>query len=200
MAESRMLKYVKLFESFINEAEVTTTKTVKLNKNIQEKIKLAAELSAELIKLAADYKKKIEPMQDVLNKYDEEILNTLTTLSANQAKVEDVIAKVMMTKGRMTDSYKTLWEEALKKVNEATKKTLLELQAANKKQNPDKFWMEYDKTAANEGMKEIKEFGSKLIGKLKTWASEVWSKIKAAVSDQEDAIKNLEAVAKKAPK
>lgn len=196
-----MLKYVKLYESFLSEAAVNSTKTVKLNKGIEEKIKLAAELSSELKKLSEEYKKKIDPMQEVLNKYDEEILNTLTGLSANSAKVEDIIAKVMMSKGRMTDSYKTLWEEALKKVNDKTRAVLLELQAANKKQNPDKYWMEYAKESqnANEGWKEIKDWGSNLLGKMKAWVSEVWSKIKSAAKEQDAAVKNLEAVAAKAP-
>lgn len=202
-----MLKYVKLYESFLSEAqaaqaEVTTTKTIKLNKGIQEKVKLAAELSSQLKKATDDYQAKIKPMQEVLNKYDEEILNTLTTVNANQAKVEDIIAKVMMAKGRMTDSYKTLWEEALKKVNDSTRKTLLEIQTANKKQNPDKYWMEYVKEDAmtNEGFKDIQQWGSTLVNKLKVWVKDVWSKIKIAVGEQEKAVDNLEAVAAKLPK
>lgn len=198
------LKFVKLYESFLAEAAATvnTTKTVRLNASIQEKIKLAAELSAELKKLAKEYADKITPMQEVLNKYDEEILNTLDGVKANQARVEDIIAKVMMQKGRLTDSYKALWEEALKKVNDSTRKALLEMQAANKKQNPDKYWMEYVKESAmtNEGLKDIKEWGSKLIDKLKTWAKDVWAGIKAAFTDQEKAIDNLEAVANKITK
>jgi len=199
------MNHVKLFESFLSEAkaaEVTTAKTMKLNKSIEEKIKLAADLSKDLKKLAEEYKAKIEPMQDVLNKYDEEILNTLTGLQKNQARVEDVIANVMMSKGRLTDSYKTLWEEALKKVNESTKKALLEIQAANKKQNPDKYWMEYVKESAmtNEGLKDIKEWGSKLVDKIKTWAKDVRAGIKAAVGEQTKAVDNLEAVANKITK
>ena len=94
------LKFVKLYESFLAEAkaDVTTTKTIKLNKGIEEKIKLAAELSAQLKKLTKEYTDKITPMQEILNKYDEEILNTLDTVKANQARVEDIIAKVMMAK------------------------------------------------------------------------------------------------------
>jgi hypothetical protein len=197
------LKFVKLYESFLAEAkaDVTTTKTIKLNKGIEEKIKLAAELSAQLKKLTKEYTDKITPMQEILNKYDEEILNTLDTVKANQARVEDIIAKVMMAKGRMTDSYKTLWEEALKKVNDTTRKALLEMQAANKKQNPDKYWMEYLKTeSTNEGLKDMKQWGSELINKVKTWAKDVWSGIKAAFTDQTKAIDNLEAVANKLPK
>jgi len=199
-----MLKYVKLYESFLSEAqaEVTTTKTIKLNKGIQEKVKLAAELSSQLKHATADYEAKIKPMQEVLNKYDEEILNALTAVNANQAKVEDIIAKVMMAKGRMTDSYKTLWEEALKKMNDATRKTMLEIQAANKKQNPDKYWMEYVKEEAmtNEGFKDIQEWGSKLVNKFKTWVKDVWSKVKNAIGEHEKAVDNLEAVAAKLPK
>jgi hypothetical protein len=196
------LKFVKLYESFLAEAAtVTTPKTIKLNKSIEEKVKLAAKLSADLKKMAAEYEEKLKPMQDVLNKYDEEILNTLTAAQATSAKVEDVIARVMMQKGRLTDSYKTLWEEALLKVNDSTKKALLEFQEQNKKQNPDKYWMEYVKESmTNEGLKDIKEWGSELLNKVKTWAKDVWSKIKGALTNQEKAVDNLEAVANKLPK
>ncbi len=195
-----MLKYVKLYESFLAEAiEVTTTKTIKLNKGIEEKIKLAAELTAKLKKLSEEYMEKIKPMQDTLNKYDEEILNTLDSLKVNQAKVQDVIAKVMMSKGRLTDSYKTLWEEALKKVNDKTKTVLLELQAANKKQNPDKFWMEYAKDS-NEGLKDIAQYGKEFLKKMKDWVSNVWSGVKKAIFGHKEAVENLEAVANKITK
>lgn len=196
-----MPKHVKLFESFINEAkatEVVSVKAVKLNKDIQEQVVAAGKLAKELKKMADEYKKKMEPMQELLNKYDENILNTLTEMHVSQAKVEKIIAQVMMSKGRLTDSYKDLWMTALEKVNAATKASLLEIQAANKKQNPDKYWMEY--AEANEGLKDIKDWGSKIIDKLKTWSKDVWAKVKAAVSNQEAAIDNLEAVAKKITK
>jgi hypothetical protein len=196
------MKHVKLYESFLSEAataSVTTVKTVKLNKGIEEKIKLAEAMTKELKKLTAEYEEKLKPMQDVLNKYDEEILNTLTTLNTNSVKVDKIIARVMMQKGRLTDSYKTLWDAALKKVNEATKKSLLEIQAANKKINPDKYWMEYvaESAMTNEGLKDIKQWGSKLVDKIKTWAKDVWSNIKNAVSDHTKAVDNLEEVANK---
>ena len=204
--KNKHMKYVKLFESFLYEVE--TAKTVKLDNSIKEKIKLAAELSAELKKLTDEYKKKIEPMQETLNKYDAEILTVLEGLSVSQAKVEDTIAKVMMQKGRMTDSYKTLWEEALKKVNDNTKKILLEMQAANKKKNPDKYWMEYTKESVsaseleglNEGWKEIAKYGKEFLNKMKTWVSDVWSKIKTAAKSYFSSVDNLEKVAAKVTK
>lgn len=193
-----MPKHVKLFESFLNEAkaaEVVTVKAVKLNKDIQEQVVAAGALAKELKKMSDEYKKKMEPMQELLNKYDENILNTLTGMNVSQAKVEEIIARVMMSKGRLTDSYKDLWIAALEKVNAATKASLLEIQAQNKKQNPDKYWMEYADT--NEGLKDIKDWGSKIIDKLKTWSKDVWSKVKAAVSSHENAVTDFENTANK---
>lgn len=189
------LKFVKLYESFLAEAAtVVTAKTVKLNKSIEEKIKLAAKLSEELKKMAKDYEEKMKPMQEVLNKYDEEILNTLTTAQTNSVTVEQTIAKVMMQKGRLTDSYKTLWEEALLKVNDSTRKALLEFQAANKNQNPDKYWMEYK---TNEGLKDIKDMGAALINKIKTWAKDVWAKVEDALGMHDKAVEQFEMTANK---
>jgi phosphate uptake regulator len=193
-----MLKYVKLYESFVAEAAnaaVTTTKSIKLNKGIEEKVELAADLSEQLKKLSKEYMEKIAPMQDTLNKYDAEILETLTSLNVNQATVNKIIAKVMVSKGRLSDSYKSLWEEALKKVNDATKTILLAMQQANKKQNPDKYWMEYDKK--NEGLKEIAEYGKDFVKKMKDWVSNVWKGLKEAILGHEKAVDNLETVAEK---
>lgn len=198
-----MLKHVKLFESFITEAqaEVISTKTIKLDKSIQEEIELAGELAVEMKKMADEFEEKIKPMRELFNKYDTNILEKLTSLNVNQAKSGKIIAKVMMSKGRLTDSYKTLWEEALKKFNAATQKAMLALQMANKKQNPDKHWMEYTKESmTNEGLKDIKDWGSKLVNKVKTWATDVWAKVKDALTGHEKAVNDLELVAQKITK
>jgi hypothetical protein len=198
MSDEKNLKYVHLYESFLSEAATVSAKTVKLNADIQEKVKLAAKLSADLKKLTEEYQEKIKPMQDVLNKYDEDIRITLTGVGVSQAKVEDIIAKVMMQKGRLTDSYKTLWEKALDKVNESTKNALLAIQAKDKKQNPDKFWMEYTKESmTNEGLKDIKEWGSELVNKVKTWAKDVWNDLKAVFASHEKAVDAFEKTGEK---
>lgn len=196
------MKFVKLYESFLTEAakvEITTAKSVKLNKSIEDKIELAGELSKELKKLSEDYMAKIAPMQDTLNKYDAEILTTLEKLNVNQVTVNKTIAKVMVSKGRLSDSYKTLWEAALEKVNDTIKKVLLEFQAANKKQNPDKYWMSYE-PKTNEGLKDVAKYGKEFLNKIKTWISDVWKDLKASILGHEKAVENLETVAKKISK
>lgn len=188
-----MLKYVKLFESYLNEAtiQVMATKNVKLGKGIEEEITLAQKLSEELQEMAEDFKKKFEPMKATLDKYDADIMEKLNSLNINAVKVGKITAKLQKKKGKLTDSYKTLWEKALDKVNEATKKVLMEIQTANKKQNPDSEWMEYEKET-NEGLKEIKDLGEKFLSKIKKWTSSVWNKLKGSIDNHEEAVNDLE--------
>ena len=136
-----MSKRIKLFEQFVNEAAtatVTIQKDIKISKSIEEKIKLAQSLTEELDKLQKEYAAKMKPLISTIEKYDEELIESFKKVGASTVKVqgvlenEEIIAQLITTKGKTTYSYKSLWEEALKKFNEATKKVLLEMQEANK--------------------------------------------------------------------
>ncbi len=191
------MKHVKLFETFLNEEasiEVTTTKTIKLKKGIEEQIKMAAAMKKELAALIKEHEEKIRPIVLTLEKNEEEILDTLKKMNISQVKVDKTIAKVMFKKGRLSDSYSKLWEEALKKVNENTQKVLLELQASRKKTNPDHWSLEYE---TSEGLKDVMNKGAEYLTKAKEWFKTTWKKMKASFNEYFDAVDDFEKVGEK---
>lgn len=188
------MKHVIKFEGFLNEAkavvqaQVTTTKEIKIKKKIEEQIILAEQLSKEIDAASKAFKAKIDPLVETLKKYDTELVETFKTLGINQAKVKDVVVTITQGKGSTTYSYKDMYAEALAKCNAATQKVLREIQEANKHENIGKIKVEYEKTS--EGLKDV-------WNGLVNWFKGIWKSIKDAVSDQTSAVNNLEKVAKK---
>lgn len=191
------MKHVIKFDGFVNEAkttaevktQITTTKNIKINKKIADQVILAEELSSKIEKLTKEFKEKVEPLAQTLNKYNEELIETFQTLGINQAKIEDVIVTMKEGKGSITYSYKEMYAEALKKVNEQTKLVLLKIQEANKHVNAGKIKIEYEK--ANEGLKDVWKG-------IVDWFKGVWKDIKKSIMGQTNAVKDLEKLAEKA--
>ena len=201
-----MSKRIKLFEQFINEAAtatVTVQKDIKISKSIEEKIKLAQSMTEELDKLQKEYAAKMKPMISTIEKYDEELLEAFKKVGASTVKVqgvldnEEIIAQLITTKGKTTYSYKTLWEEALKKFNEATKKVLLEMQDANKNIGKDKEHIEYMKSIIdgkieNGKLKEsIASTAKEAVDWIKGWVKKSLSKLKSLWEDYSDSADDL---------
>ena len=152
-----MEQFVKNFENFLNEGKVEATAIIpteydkKITKVMEDTIKKAAEYSKQLKELSDEFKKKTDPIKSELGKLDKEVIAFLKEMNATQVKVDKIIAKLDVSKGKISESYKDLFEVALSKHNDNTKKVILEYRAANKRYNPDKIEAKYE---ISEGIKE----------------------------------------------
>jgi len=184
-----MSKRVHSFPEFLAEAKkveatVTGTMTADIPKSLKDKILIAAKISKEIDEIMTEMKKKLDPMQAELTKYSTEILNAMDAVGATKMTIDNVTARIEMSKGRITTSYKNAIDEGLKVLNKAGQKALMELIEANTKQNPDKYSMSYE---IEEGIKDVAK-------SVAAWFRDVWSKVKAAISGYSDAAKHLEEV------
>lgn len=192
-----MLKHVKLFEGYMNEvtAQITGVHTTEVPTELADIIKLSFELHTQLDAAKKTYENKLKEIQPTVDKYDAAIMKKLVELNSTTITVGGIITRLMKQAGKITNSYKTLWGEALKKVNAMTKKILLELQEAEKKQNADKFWLTFEKPGATAN-ESVGEFAKKFA----KWVSEVWNKLKDSIDGYIDSAKDLEKLAEELPK
>lgn len=185
-----MRQFVKNFENFLNEGKTTVTIPTeydkKITKEMEDTIKKAAEYSKQLKELSDEFMKKINPIKSELEKLNKEVIQFLEEMNATQIKVDKIIAKLNITKGKTSISYKHLFEVALSKHNDNTKKLLLEYKEAIKKYNPDKIEVEYE---ISEGIKEV-------MFAISNWLKTFWNKMKQAILSYKESAQVLEDLAK----
>lgn len=186
-----MEQFVKNFENFLNEGKVEATAIIptehdkKITKAMKDTIKKAAEYSKQLKELSDEFKKKTDPIKSELGKLDKEVIAFLKEMNATQVKVDKIIAKLDVSKGKISESYKDLFEVALSKHNDNTKKVILEYRAANKRYNPDKIEAKYE---ISEGVKEV-------MSAISDWLKTFWDKMKHAILSYKESAQVLEDLA-----
>jgi hypothetical protein len=181
--------FIKSFDGYINEnkdekdidAVVPTATSKTVSKAMAERIKTAAELTAELKKLSDEFKKNTDPIKSQLNKLDSEVLELMNQMDASMLIVDKVIAKLDVTKGTISESYKGLFEYALGKHNTATQGVINEYRLANKRYNADKIAVKYE---TNEAVKDI-------IGAITGWLKSFWDKMSVKSTEYIESAKVL---------
>lgn len=173
-------------EEDIFEAKVTAPKETNkaITKELEKKIVEAAKLTEEFATLQEEFNKKIEPIRNTLNKHNKEVIALMKELNASQIVVKKVIAKMEVTKGKTTDSYKALYEKCLSMLNQNARNTMNAFRDATKKFNPDKFQVKYE---TNEAVSDI-------ITKLTDWVSSWWNSFKSSAEEYNESVEALEAV------
>ncbi len=167
--------------------DVKDTTPVDLDKALRE----YGSITTELNKIYADLKIKAEKLEKDQSELFDKIFKEMDTSNKNLHAVDKIVAQFSIKKGasRTNPKYKEAFEAALTKVNDATKKVLNEVLELNttKTVGEDKksLKIEISESVVSDTFDKIKDF-IKSIGK----------KLKSLISEQSDAVKELEKVAK----
>jgi chromosome segregation ATPase len=184
--QKMITKRTKLFEEFLNEkatAEVVSTETVKLKKNIDtlalDTLALTTEIKAleEQVKALKNLR---DPKVKVLIEKMKEVKATSITVEKDTKKI---VVKVVKTPGRITYPYKEI-SEALAGVNKKMTAMNADLKETLKKVNDDKEELEF----------KVEESVLDVIGK---WFSSAWAKLTKKFNDFIGAADDLHKVTEK---
>jgi septal ring factor EnvC (AmiA/AmiB activator) len=181
------MKYIKLFEQFISEAE--TNEVAIEDPKITEQLGHFYELQNKI----KEYEQEIENMKTEFKQFADELkpmMDGMKEVGDKLAKTEDFIVAISRFGGERKDaSYKTAFENALSKVNASTKRVLEEALEASKKLTNVKHSFNIQK------IEEANIF-TKIAGMLKSAVSKFLGIFKKESKSIDDANKDLAKLAK----
>ncbi len=159
------MKHIKLFEQFILESNHINEVTID-DPNIKEQIGTFYDLQNEIQKLESElsakrasfkqFEKDVKPLIDGMKEFGDKL-----------AETEDYLIKVSRFGGdRLDVSYKVAFENAVSKVNTATKKVLAEALEASKKITQVKHSFDIHKVSEASFFDKIKEAIKDAISKI----------------------------------
>lgn len=178
------MNYVKLFEQFILEMDIS-------DKELSEKIEKFYELQNEIDQLKSKVSQLSKEMKNVGLEDDiEPIFESMKDMGDRLAVTEKHVVKISRYGGETKSyKYKEAFELALSKVNGATEKILNEALEATKKTSKVKYSFTVD-SRLEEGRL------SNLVSKIKTWAKSFLNLFKKEVKEIDSANKDLESLSK----
>lgn len=159
------MKHIKLFEQFISESDHINEVTID-DQNIKDTIGVFYDLQNEIQKLESElsakrsafkqFEKDVKPLIDGMKEFGDKL-----------AETEGYLIKVSRFGGdRLDVSYKVAFENAVSKVNTATKKVLAEALEASKKITQVKHGFDIHKVSEASLFDKIKEAIKDAISKI----------------------------------
>lgn len=127
------MKHIKLFEEFLHEVEVNQLVEADVDPEISKKLEYFYEMQTKI----KEYEKEMEAMKEEFKQFADELkpmMDGMKEVGDKLAQTEDFIIAISRFGGERKDaSYKNAFENALTKVNAATKKVLEEALDASKR-------------------------------------------------------------------
>ena len=174
MKKSELRKMIREEIKIIHEA-------IESDKDLENEIRTYMNNKKSLDKLKAEYEKVINDITQQQKSLDimfKEIKKYMERFNISEKIIDNWIAKLeeKLKYKKITPDYKTLWEEAIKKVNAQTKKVLDQLMDANKelKKNEKKLELTIELS--------IKDIVKSIYEKIKGWFNSIVNYEKIAKS------------------
>ena len=176
------------------ETEAESEEAQALNRALDKNMFEYQKLSSEIEKAEAELRESLEPKYERILEIKNEVHNQMRDLNLSTKKADKVVAKLVKQYEKSSSmSYKKLWDTALMKVNDETKKMLVEIQETSKVRHTiqEQFRMflkesnqSYGEIVANKVVDFIKSAGNKLMT--------IFSRLRDSIMQRNDAIDALD--------
>lgn len=196
------------FEQFINENLHLLEREFDEGKEneLEDILKRYKSLSDEIESYREQFEQEIKPLTDEENELHQKIMNLMDELGYSTKQVDEIVAKYKQPHQQSSVSYKKLFTEALKKVNESTRQVLEELRdqytkiseysAKLKVQSYDDMKKAQKGAEKHQSKNQINEnVLSKAWDKIKNLLSDVYNSLVGKVQDLKSSVEELEQAA-----